>query len=78
MRLMKKMKKISLMKRKRHVIYVKKSCTNESNENYKNRKKVENHCHYTRKFIGAARSIFNLKYKVLKDIPIVIHNASYS
>ena len=71
------MKKISLMKSKKHLIYVKKSCTNESNKNYKNRK-IENHCHYTRKFIGVAHSIFNLKYKVPKDIPIVIHNASYS
>ena len=72
------MKKISLMKSKKHLIYVKKSCTYESNKNYKNGKKVENHCHYTRKFIGVAHSIFNLKYKVPKDIPIVIHNASYS
>ena len=41
------------------------------------RKKVEDHSHYTGKLRGAAHNICNLKYKVSKDIPIVIHNASY-
>ena len=49
----------------------------EDDENYKNRKKVKDHCHYTGKFRGAAHSIWNLNYKVPKNIPIVIHNASY-
>ena len=49
----------------------------EHDENYKKRRKVEDHCHYTGKFRGAAHSNCNLKYKVLKDIPIIIHNASY-
>ena len=29
------------------------------------------------KFRGAAHSICNLKYKAPKEIPIIIHNASY-
>ena len=52
-------------------------CTNEDDKNYKNRKKVKDHCHYTGKFRGAAHSICNLKYKALQGTPIVIHNASY-
>ena len=46
-------------------------------ENYENRKNVEDHCHYTGKLRGAAHSICNLNYKVPKDIPIIIHNNSY-
>ena len=41
------------------------------------KKKVKDHCHYTGKFRGAAHSKCNLNYKVPKDIPIIIHNASY-
>ena len=54
-----------------------KFCTDEDDENYKNRRKVKDHCHYTGKFRGAAHSKCNLNYKVPKDIPIIIHNASY-
>ena len=43
----------------------------------KNKRKVRDHCHYTGKFRGAAHSECNLKYKVPKEIPIIIHNASY-
>ena len=32
----------------------------------KNKKKGRDHCHYTGKFRGAARSEYNLRYKVLK------------
>ena len=39
--------------------------------------KVRDHCHYTRKFSGAAHSIWNLNFKVSKEIPVVIHNAGY-
>ena len=49
----------------------------EHDESYKKRKKVRDHCHYTGKFGGAAHIDCNLKYKVPKDIPIIIHNASY-
>ena len=52
-------------------------CTDEDHENYKNRKKVKDHCHYTGKYRGAAHSVCNLNYKVPKNIPKVIHNASY-
>ena len=49
----------------------------QDDENYENRKKVKDHCHYTGKFRGAAHSKCKLNCKVLKDIPIIIHNASY-
>ena len=51
--------------------------TDKNDKNYINRKKVKDHCHYTGKFRGAAHSKCNLNYKVPKDIPIIIHNASY-
>ena len=49
----------------------------KDDEKYKNKRKVKDHCHYTGKFRGAAHSKCNLKYKIPKDIPIIIHNASY-
>ena len=52
-------------------------CLDKEYENYTNRKKVKDRCHYTGKFRGAAHSKCNLNYKVPKDIPIIIHNASY-
>ena len=54
-----------------------KFCTDEDDEDYKNKKMVKDHCHYTGKLTGAAHSICNLRYKVPENIPIVIHNASY-
>ena len=54
-----------------------KFCVDKDDESYINRKKVKYHCYYTRKFRGAAHSKCNLNYKVLKDIPIIIHHASY-
>ena len=41
-----------------------------------NKKKVRHHCHYTRKFRGAAHSGCNFRYKLPKEIPIVFHNGS--
>ena len=58
-------------------IYEGKFCADENDENYKNRKKVKDQQHYTGKNRGAAHSICNLNCKVPKNIPIVIHNASY-
>ena len=55
----------------------KKFCVDKDDEDYINRKKVKDHCHYTGKFRGAAHSKCNLNYKVPEDIPIIIHNASY-
>ena len=54
----------------------KKFCMDKDDGNYKNRKKVKDHCHYTEKFRGADRSKCNLNFKVPKDVPIIIHNAS--
>ena len=52
--------------------------TDKNDKNYINKKQVKDHCHYTRKFRGAAHSKCNLNYKVPKEIPIIIHNASYN
>ena len=54
-----------------------KICLDKNDENYANRKKVKDHCHNTGKFRGLAQSICNLEYKVPKEIPIIIHNATY-
>ena len=40
-------------------------------------KRLKSFGHYTGKFRGAAHSKCNLNYKVQKEIPIIIHNASY-
>ena len=39
-------------------------------------KKIRDHCQYTGKFRGAARCIYNLRYKVPHEIAIKIHNGS--
>ena len=54
-----------------------KFCVDNDDENYKNKRKVKDHCHYTGKFRAAAHSKCNLNYKVPKDVPIIIYNASY-
>ena len=54
-----------------------KFCVDKDDENYKSKRKVKDHCHSTGKLRGAAHSKCNLNYKVPKDIPILIHNASY-
>ena len=38
--------------------------------------KVREHCHYTRKFRGAAHDICNLTCKIAMEIPKVFHNDS--
>ena len=52
-------------------------CVDKDYENYKNKRKVKDHCHYTGKFRAASHSKCNLNYMVSKDIPIIIHNATY-
>ena len=54
-----------------------KFCMDKDDENYENKRKAKDHCYYTETFRGAAHSKCNLNYKVPKDIPIIIHNASY-
>ena len=49
----------------------------KDDENYRNKRKVKDHCHYTGKFRGAADSKCNLNYKIPKDITIIIHSAIY-
>ena len=46
-------------------------------KNWLKSQKIKDHCHFTRKIRGAAHSICNLKYKVQKNMPIVIHNTGY-
>ena len=36
--------------------------------------KVREHCHYTGKYRGAACDIYNLLYKLKKEIVIAFHN----
>ena len=51
--------------------------TDENDKNvFKLYRQVRDHCHYTRKFRGAAHSICNLRYKIPKEIPVVLHNSS--
>ena len=38
--------------------------------------KVRDHWHYTGKYRGTAHNIFNLKYNIPKQIPVVFHNGS--
>ena len=38
--------------------------------------KVRDHCHYTRKYGGAAHNNCNLRYKTPKQIPVVFHKGS--
>ena len=51
-------------------------CKKEFDTNDKKNYKVRDHCHYTGKYRGAAHNMYNLRYKVPKEIPIVFHNGS--
>ena len=37
---------------------------------------MRDHDHYTGKFRGASHNICNLRYKIQREIPVVIHNGS--
>ena len=71
-----KEEKKSYKKQEKCHICEEKFFVDKNDESYINRKKVKDHCHYTGKFRGAAHSKCNLNYKVPKDIPIIIRNAS--
>ena len=47
--------------------------TDDDNKKYH---KVKDHCHYTGKYRGAAHNICNIRYKTLKENPVVFHNGS--
>ena len=72
------MKKLSFMKSKTYVIYVKKSFVmiKMKKINLKLYQKVRDHCHRTGKYRGPAHSICNLKYKIPQEIPFIIHSGS--
>ena len=53
-----------------------KFCVDKDDKDYINRKKVKDHCYYTGEFRGPVHIICNLTYKVQKEIPIMIHNAT--
>ena len=57
---------------KKYVIYVRKSFVQIIMIKIIKIKKVKGHCNYTGKFRGAAHSDCNLKYKVPRDIPIIV------
>ena len=62
---------------KESYICQKEFCYNKNQRmKFKLYKKVGDHCHFTRKFRGAARIICNLHYKVPQEIPVKIHNGS--
>ena len=61
------MKKKSLMKIKKIVIYAGKNFVQQ---------KVRDHDHYTGKYRGAAHSDCNLRYKIPREFPIIFHNGS--
>ena len=63
----------------RKVCYIckKEFSTDENDKNtFKRYLKAKDHCHNTGTFRGAVRSIWNLRYKTPKEIPVVFHNGS--
>ena len=66
----KRRKKTHRWQKKCHICK-KEFSTDDNNEKYY---KVKDHCHYTRKYRGAAHNIGNLRYKIPKEIPVIFHN----
>ena len=56
-------------------ICIKRFSTDNNNKKYH---KVRDHSHYAGKYRGAAHDIWNLRYKIPKEIPVVFHNGSTS
>ena len=67
-------KKLLFMKAEKYVIYAKKSFVMKIK--YDISHKVRDHCHFTGKFREAAHNIWNLRYKILKKVPVVFRNGS--
>ena len=61
------------MNNKRKVCYIckKRFSIDDSIKKYH---KVKDHCHYTVKYRGSLHNSCNLRYKVLKETPVVFHN----
>ena len=55
-------------------IWNKKFWSDNKSKDFKNHRKVYDHCHYTGKYRGAVHNICNLRYKTTKKIPVVFHN----
>ena len=68
-------KKEEKMHHKQKVCYIYKKGFS-INEDYKKYFKVKDHCHYAGKYIGATHNICNLRYKISKEIPVVLHDGS--
>ena len=49
----------------------------QDDKSYKNKRKFKDNCHYAGKYRGTAHGKCYWNYKVPKNIPIIIHNASY-
>ena len=80
---MKKKEMIPLTKEEKNWHNMQKVChickiiisTDYNNKKY-HKVKDHYHCHYTRKYRGAAHDIWNLRYKIPKKIPLVFRNGS--
>ena len=51
-------------------------CKGEFDDKDKNKKKVQDHCHFTGRYRGAAHNLCNLNYRKPNFTPIVFHNLS--
>ena len=51
-------------------------CKGEFDDNDKNKKKVQGHCHFTGRYRGATHNLCNLNYRKPNFTPVVFHNRS--
>ena len=57
------------MHRRQKKCYICKKRFDDSNKIYH---KVKDYCHYTGKYRGATPDIYNLRYKIPKEIPLIL------